>query len=94
MISMRVAAAAVAVVALASGCRETQWPSDADRAEFCAGFTGVQFTESGIDEGLRELGTPEDLPFEARRYLLDLDEGRTTDPAGEKAFDDYVADHC
>lgn len=91
---MRVAVAAAAVVALASGCRETQWPSDADRAEFCDGFTGPQFTESGIDDGLRQLGTPEDLPFEARRYLLDLDEGRDPDRADEQAFDAYVADRC
>lgn len=91
---VRALAAAAVVLALAAGCRETQWPSDADRAEFCAGFTGLQFTESGIDEGLRELGTPRDLPFEARRYLLDLDEDEVPDPAGEQAFDEYVADHC
>lgn len=91
---VRVTAAAAVVLVLAAGCRDTQWPSDADQAAFCDGFTGLQFTEDGIDEGLRQLGTPRDLPFEARRYLLDLDEGKDPDPAGEQAFDQYVSEHC
>lgn len=88
-----VVAALAAVVLLTGGCRETQWPSDADRSEFCEIVTGLHFTEGG-DDALARVGTPQDLPFEARRYLLDLDGGTTTDPAGEQAFDDYVADHC
>ncbi|NYI43660.1 hypothetical protein BJ993_000740 [Nocardioides aromaticivorans] len=91
---VRTLAAAAVVLTLAAGCRATEWPSDADPAEFCDGFTGLQFTEDGIDEGLRQLGTPQDLPFEARRYLLDLDEGKDPDPAGEQAFEEYVAAYC
>ncbi|KRA31360.1 MULTISPECIES: hypothetical protein [unclassified Nocardioides] len=88
-----VAAVAVVLVA-ATGCRATQWPSDADPAQFCEDMTGTQFWESGIDQLIIEHGTPEDLPFEARRYLIDLDEGRQTDPVGEQALEKYVADHC
>lgn len=88
-----VAAVAVVLVA-ATGCRATQWPSDADPAQFCEDMTGNQFRESGIDELIVQHGTPENLPFEARRYLLDLAEGKDTDPADEKVLDTYVSDYC
>lgn len=91
---MRVLAAAAAVLALAAGCRATQWPSDADQARFCEDVTGTQFTESGVDEPIIERGTPPNLPFEARRYLLDLAEGHDPVPAEKQVFDQYVADYC
>ena len=89
-----VVAALTAVVLLTAGCRETAWPSDADRAEFCAVVTGPGFPEGGDVAPLEQLGTPQDLPFEARRHLLDLDEGRQTDPVGVSALEEYVAGHC
>ena len=79
---------------LAAGCRATEWPSDADRSEFCDVVTGLPLTEDGDIAALERLGTPQDLPFEARRYLLDLDEGNRTDPLGAQALDEYVAGHC
>lgn len=88
-----VAAVAVVLVA-ATGCRATQWPSDADQAQFCEDMTGMQFRESGIDDLIIEHGTPENLPFEARRYLIDLADGNETDPAGKKALETYVGDNC
>lgn len=91
---VRVLAAAAVVLTLAAGCRATEWPSDADPQAFCDAFTGRQLTEGGIDEDLRRLGTPENLPFEARRYLLDLDEGKEPDPLDEQVFATYVAEHC
>lgn len=91
---VRVPAAAAVVLVLAAGCRATEWPSDADQAEFCDVVTGLHFTEGGYDDTLERLGTPQDLPFEARRYLLDLAEGNDTDPAGEQALATYVGDHC
>ena len=91
---VRALAAAAVVLVLAAGCRATEWPSDADRSEFCDVVTGPHFTEGGYDDALERLGTPQDLPFEARRYLLDLDEGKDPDPAGEQAFDQYVSEHC
>lgn len=91
---VRVAAAAAVVLVLAGGCRETEWPSDADRSEFCDVVTGLPFTEGGFDDTLERLGTPRDLPFEARRYLLDLAEGHDPVPAEKQVFDQYVADHC
>jgi hypothetical protein len=88
-----VAAVAVVLVA-ATGCRATQWPSDADQAQFCEDMTGMQFRESGIDDLIIEHGTPENLPFEARRYLIDLADGNVTDPVGKQALEKYVADYC
>ncbi|WP_182377378.1 hypothetical protein [Nocardioides sp. WS12] len=88
-----VAAVAVVLVA-ATGCRATEWPSDADQAQFCEDMTGTQFRESGIDDLIVHHGTPRDLPFEARRYLLDLADGNETDPVGEQALAKYVTDHC
>ena len=90
----RALAAGAVVLALAGGCRATQWPSDADQARFCRDMTGTQFTESGIDEPIIERGTPANLPFEARRYLLDLAEDKHTDPEDERVFDEYVATYC
>ncbi|HWJ10556.1 MAG TPA: hypothetical protein VNS46_14355 [Nocardioides sp.] len=57
-------------------------------------MTGTQFRESGIDEPIVRHGTPADLPFEARRYLLDLADGEADDPVGEQALETYVAEHC
>ena len=91
---VRVTAAAAAVLVLAAGCRDTQWPSNADRAEFCAEMTSAQFRESGVDELIIEHGTPENLPFEARRYLLDLADGHDPVPAEEQVFDTYVEEFC
>ena len=91
---VRALAAAAAVLALATGCRATEWPSDADRSEFCDVVTGLHFTEGGYDDALERLGTPEDLPFEARRYLLHHAGNGESDPVGDKALDAYVADHC
>lgn len=89
-----VAVALAAVLVLTAGCRETRWPSDADPAVFCEDMLGTQFRESGIDDLIVQHGTPADLPFEARRYLLDLEDGEAEDPAGQQALDEYVADHC
>lgn len=87
--------AAVAVVLLAAtGCRATHWPSDADQAQFCEVVTGPDFTEGGYDDALERVGTPQNLLFEARRYLLDLADGNETDPAGKKALETYVGDNC
>lgn len=91
---VRALAAAAVVLVLTAGCRATEWPSDADRSAFCEVVTGLPFTEDGDVAALERLGTPEDLPFEARRYLLDLDEGEDPDPLGEQALDQYVAEHC
>ncbi len=91
---VRVAVAAAAVLVLTAGCRETEWPSDADPQVFCEDMTGQQLRESGIDELIVRHGTPENLPFEARRYLLDLEDGEADDPVGEQALEEYVADHC
>lgn len=91
---VRTAAVAVTVLALSAGCRETEWPSDADQADFCDAVTGTPVAQGELDVDLRHLGTPANLPFEARRYLLDLDEGEQTDPVGEQAFEGYVADYC
>ncbi|MCX6401700.1 MAG: hypothetical protein NTX33_17440 [Propionibacteriales bacterium] len=91
--SLRFVAAAAAFLVAATGCRATEWPSDADQAEFCALVTSDAGPGDQLVE-LHRLGTPEDLPFEARRYLLDLDEGKIPDEVGEQAFTTYVADHC
>lgn len=89
----RVLAAAAVVLALA-GCRATEWPSDADPAAFCDVVTDLPVTEHGDVGALERLGTPEDLPFEARRYLLALDKGEDPEPADEQALGQYIADHC
>ena len=86
-------AAAVAVLVGVTGCRDTVWPSDAHPQEFCEAVTGRAFTEGEYDD-LRSLGTPEDFPHEARRYLLDLADADDTDPADEAAFASYVDSHC
>lgn len=91
--AVRFVAAAAVLAVTATGCRATQWPSDADQAEFCAVVVADTSPGDQLAE-LRTLGTPENLPFEARRYLLDLDEGEAPDEVGEKAFTTYVADHC
>lgn len=91
---VRVTAAAAVVLVLAGGCRDTQWPSRADRAEFCDVVTGPGFDEDRFDDRLVHLGTPQDLPYEARRYLLDLADGHDPVPAEQQVFETYVADHC
>ncbi|QSR27635.1 hypothetical protein CFH99_18585 [Nocardioides aromaticivorans] len=91
---VRSLAAAAVVLALAAGCRATEWPSDADPAEFCDAVTGPVFTEGGYDKALERIGTPEDLPFEARRYLLHHAGNGESDPVGEQALDKYVAMYC
>ncbi|WP_157538700.1 hypothetical protein [Nocardioides sp. Root79] len=87
-------AAAAAVLVLAAGCRDTQWPSNADQEAFCDTVASAQLTEGGVDQDLRQLGTPANLPFEARRYLLDLADGHDPVPAEKQVFDTYLADHC
>jgi hypothetical protein len=91
---VRFMAAVAVVLVAATGCRATPWPSDADQAQFCEDMTGMQFRESGIDDLIIEHGTPENLPFEARRYLIDLADGNVTDPVGKQALEKYVADYC
>lgn len=91
--SLRFVAAAAGILVAATGCRATEWPSDADQAEFCAVVTADTGPSDQLEE-LHALGTPEDLPYEARRYLLDIEEGKVPDEAGEKAFTTYVAGHC
>ena len=88
------AAAVLAVLALGAGCAPTVWPSDGDRATFCTDMTGIQLSESGVDQLIREHGTPANLPFQARRYLIHLDHGREQVPGDRQVLDDYVADHC
>lgn len=91
---VRVALVAAAVLTLTAGCRETEWPSDAEPEVFCEDMLGTQFRESGIDELIVHHGTPANLPFEARRYLLDLEDGEADDPVGKQALDTYVVDYC
>lgn len=88
-----VGAAVATVLLLAVGCRETEWPSDADQEAFCA-LVGDGSAESLDLEALQRVGTPDSLPHEARRYLLDLAEGETTQAEGETAFTAYVDDYC
>lgn len=88
------AAALAAVLVLGAGCAPTEWPSDADPARFCEDMTGPQLSEDGIDQAIREHGTPEDLPFEARRYLIHLDGDREQVPGDQQVLEDYVADRC
>lgn len=89
-----VAAALAAALVLGSACRPTEWPSDADKAAFCDAVTGLHFTEGGYDSTLERIGTPEGLPFEARRYLIHLDGNRDQVPGDEQVLQAYVADHC
>ncbi|MEV5002745.1 hypothetical protein [Nocardioides sp. LML1-1-1.1] len=86
------AAAVAAVLALTAGCAATEWPSDADQSAFCE-KVGQHYLH-GPDEELRRLGTPENLPFEARRYLLHRDEGKEPVPGDQEILQDYVADRC
>lgn len=88
------AAGVAAVLALGAGCAPTEWPSDADPSVFCEDMTGPQLSEDGIDQLIREHGTPENLPFEARRYLIHLDEGKDPVPGDQEILQDYVADRC
>jgi hypothetical protein len=86
------AAALAAAVALGAGCAPTEWPSDADQSAFCAKVSRHYL--HGPDEELRRLGTPENLPFQARRYLLHRDEGEQPVDGDQEVLQAYVADHC
>lgn len=88
------AAALTAVLVLTAGCAATEWPSDADLKQFCEDMTGPQLSEDGIDQAIRERGTPENLPFEARRYLIHLDEDKDPVPGDQQVLEDFVADNC
>ncbi|MFC5727744.1 MULTISPECIES: hypothetical protein [Nocardioides] len=93
MTRLRVVAAAAAALLATSACSPTVWPSAADQDEFCDVVTDTGLSREQLDE-LRSLGTPANLPFEARRYLLDLDEGEETDAADEATFREYVDGYC
>lgn len=87
------AAAAVATaLALTAGCAATEWPSDADLGQFCEKVSERYY--HGPDEELRHLGTPENLPFEARRYLIHRDENKEPVPGDQEVLQDFVADNC
>lgn len=93
MTRLRVVVAAAAALLATNACGPAVWPSDADQAEFCDVVNDAAPGREQLDE-LRSLGTPADLPYEARRYLLDLDEGEETDAADEAAFREYVDGYC
>ncbi len=76
------ACALAAVVLAATGCRETVWPSDAETQEFCEAVTSPSFADGRLDE-VRRVGTPPDLPWQARRHLIDLAAGEPADAEGD-----------
>lgn len=91
---VRVVAASVAVLALTAGCRETQWPSAADPQAFCEQYAERAIPGRSVDDTMVRLGTPANLPYEARRYVLDLEDGEADDPVGEQALETYLSDYC
>lgn len=87
-----VAAALATALVLGSACRPTEWPSDADPERFCTEVS--EHYLHGPDEELRRIGTPGDLPYQARRYLLDRDHRDHPVPGDQEVLRAWVGDHC